>query len=72
MREKERFVFLKEPRDVHSTRSSLNAQEEAVSSELYSNEDQVTGLWQEYYRSDDTFFSLHPITCHVISGKLSK
>lgn len=33
MREKERFVFLKEPRDVHSTRSSLNAQEEAVSSE---------------------------------------
>jgi len=31
--EKERFVFLKEPRDVHSTRSSLNAQEEAVSSE---------------------------------------
>lgn len=34
---------------------------------LYSNEDQVIDLWQKYYRSDDTFFSLHLITCHVIS-----
>ena len=42
-RERERFVFLKEPRDVHSTRSSRNGQEEAVSSEYIGKWDSPQG-----------------------------